>query len=161
ERNVAAPQDRGLRLEAAGEDDAIARDGLAPAVALNVHGLDLIETPDGDEFRTRQHGHAEDMARDPVAGPAGAGGPALLQHGRDRDSAVARGQQGRERYQLRADDDGARERPSVREIDELLQGAGGRDAPGSRARDEARAARRFANPGRQQDAAAGDGRGSA
>ena len=110
---MAGLEDGGLRLEAAGEDDAVAGDGLAPARALDLDGLHLVEAADGDEPGARQHGHAEDMARDPVAGPAGGDALAFLQHRRDLDAGVARGQQGRERHQLGADDDGARERLGV------------------------------------------------
>src|SRR5262249_48235215 len=145
----------------AGEDDAIAGDGLAPAVALDLDGFHLVEAADGDDLRARQHGHAEDMARDPVAGTAGGDALALLQHGRDLYAAVTPGQESRERHQLGTDHHGARERPGVLEVDELLKGACGHDAPGPGARDQARAARRLAEPGRQQHGPTGNEGGPA
>jgi hypothetical protein len=159
ESDMAVPDDRRLRLEAAGEDDAVAGDGLAPTRALDLDGFDLVAAADGDKPGARQHRHAEDMARDPVAGSAGSDTLALLQHGRDFNAAMTRGQQRREGHELGADDDGAGERLGVLEIDELLEGAGSGDAPGARSRHEARAARRLPYAGRQHDATAGDDRG--
>ena len=143
ERDMARGQNAGLGAEAAGEDDSVAGDMLALAVTFDLHRLHLAETMDGDKAARGQHRHAEPKPGQNIGRPARRDARALLDHRRRRDAAMAQGEQSGEGDELAADDDRPAERPDLLQIDELLQGAGGDDAPGPVAADEPRTARRF------------------
>src|SRR5262249_51407573 len=93
----------------------------------------------------------EGEARHEISRPARDDARALLDHRGDLDSSMAQGQQRRKSDELAADDDGAAEGADLLQIDELLQGAGRDDAPGTVAADEAPAARRLADAEGQQN----------
>ncbi len=151
---MARLQDRRLRHEAPAEYHAIALQYFARPVTLHLDAGDALAAVHRDHSRPSQHARAEQEPRDCACGPRCDDARLLLDERQCPDACVPHGQQVGEGHQLGADDDRSLERTQVREVDHLLQGAGGDHTPGPAARDESRGTRRLSRAQREQYALA-------
>lgn len=126
---MAGFDDGGFRNEASAEHHSVAFDGLALAVAFDIHAADMRLATHGDQPGAHQDPRSECCARDPSAGTRSQNACRFLQHRQRPDAGVAHGQQIGERHQFGPHDHRARAGLEAGQIDQLLQRAGGENAP--------------------------------